>query len=180
MCEPIKHNAVQTLDRVSGLARNSKRNLYFQRSGTMSKEINDYIQELEKCIDEAHKTGDKYNFIDPAYDIIEGIENLENPFEAVEPILRLIERSPDIDYGGPGPFGSFVEKFSKTPEMNYEKLLVESLQRKPTEYTVYLLDRICRVKTYPDRPRYVKLIKTFADSDFLSDYWKEAIRSIEE
>ena len=146
----------------------------------MSKEINDYIQELEKCINKAHETGDKYNFIDPAYDIIDDIEKLENPFEAVEPILRLIERSPHIDYGGPGPFGSFVESYYKNPQMNYEELLIESLRRKPTAYTVYLLDRMCRDKAHPDRLHYVKLIKTFANSDFLSDFWKEAIQSIEE
>ena len=146
----------------------------------MQKEISGYIQNLEKCINEAHETGDKYKFIDPAYDIIDQIEKLQNPFEAVEPILRLIERSPDIDYGGPGPFGTFIESYYKNPQMNYEGLLIESLQRKPTMYTVFLLDRMCRDKSHPDRPHYVRLIKTFADSDFLSDFWKDAIRSIEE
>ena len=146
----------------------------------MPKEINDYIIELEELIKEAHKTGDKYVFQDPAYDITDELEKLENPFATVEPILRLIERSPDIDYGGPGPFGTFLEKFCcKGLNMGYEELLIESLQRKPTNYTIFLLNRICNDKNDPNRPHYVKIIKTYANSDCLSDFWKEAIRSIE-
>ena len=147
----------------------------------MPKEINDYIFELEELIRQAHETGDKYVFIDPAYDITDELEKLEKPFEAVELILRLIERSPKIDYGGPGPFGTFLEKFcQKGLNMGYEELLVESLQRKPTQYTIFLLMRICNDKNDPSRSRYVKIIKTDVDSDCLDDYWKEAIRSIEE
>jgi len=147
----------------------------------MPKEINDFILELEELIKKAHETGDKYVFQDPAYDITDALEELENPFEAVEPILHLIERCPDIDYGGPGPFGSFLEKFyRKDSNVRYEDLLLESLQRKPTPYTIFLLERICRDKDNPDRPCYVKAIKAYADSDCLDDYWKEAIRSIEE
>jgi len=143
----------------------------------MPKEINDYILELEKLIKEAHKTGDKYVFQDPAYDITDELEKLEKPFEAVEPVLRLIERGPDIDYGGPGPLGTFIENFYNK---GYEELLVESLQRKPTNYTIFLLNRVCNDKNDPDRHRYVKIIKSYANSNYLSDFWKEAIRNIEE
>jgi len=143
----------------------------------MKKEINDYILELEGLIIEAHKTGDKYVFQDSAYDIMDELESLENPFEAVEPILRLIERSPHIDYGGPGPFGNFIEKFW---HKGYEELLIESLQRKPTNYTIFLLIRICNDKNAPDRPRYIRIAKTYANSEYLSDFWKETIRNIKE
>jgi hypothetical protein len=144
------------------------------------KTINDYISELENYIKVAHKTGDKYAFQDPAYDIIDELEEFENPFEAVEPIFRLIERSPAIDFGGPGPFGTFLEQFYKeNPPMNFEESLIESLKRKPTEYTIYLLDRLCNDKDNPDRPRFVKLLKTFADCDCLSDFWKNAIAEAE-
>jgi len=147
----------------------------------MKKEINDYILELEELIKEAHKTGDKYVFQDPAYDITDALEELENPFEAVEPILQLIERCPDIDYGGPGPFGSFLEKFyRKDSNVRYEELLLESLQRNPKPYTIFLLERMCRDKHNPDRPRYVRIIKTYADSECLNNSWKETIRNIEE
>ena len=143
----------------------------------MPKEINDYVLELEELIKVAHKTGDKYIFQDPAYDITDELEKLEKPFEAVEPILHLIERSPDIDYGDPGPFGSFIEKFY---HKGYEELLIESLQRKPTRYTIFLLARICNDKSDPDRPRYVNIIKSYANSDCLDDNWKKIIQDIEE
>jgi hypothetical protein len=146
----------------------------------MQKTINDYISELENYIKVAHETGDKYAFQDPAYDIRDELEELENPFEAVEPIFRLIERSPDIDFGGPGPLGAFLERFyKKDPPMNLEESLIESLQRKPTMQTVYMLSRLCNDKNHPDRPRFVKLLKTFADCDFLDDFWKKSIEEEE-
>lgn len=147
----------------------------------MPKGINDYILELENFIKQAHESGNRCIFLDPAYDITYELEKLEKPFEAVEPILRLIERSPDIDYGGPGPFGTFLELFyRKGSGMNYEDLLIESLKRKPTAYTIFLLDRICRDKSNPDRPLYVEIIKTYANSDCLSDFWKKAIKEIDD
>lgn len=51
---------------------------------------------------------------------------MENNFEAIEPILQLIERSPDIDYGGPGPLGSFLENYYKK---GYEELLLKSIEK---------------------------------------------------
>jgi len=147
----------------------------------MRKEISDYIAEMEGLIAEAHKTGDKYAFQDPVYDITDELNELERPFEAVEPILRLIERSPDIDYGGPGPFGTFLEKFCrKGLDMGYEELLIESLRRKPTRYTIFLLARICNDKSDPDRPCYVKTIKQYANSDCLDDDWRKIIQDIGE
>ena len=143
----------------------------------VQKEIDDYIVKLEKYIDTANETGDEYAFIDPAYDIMDSIEMLEMPFEAVEPIFLLIERSPNIDFGGPGPLGSFLEGFYRN---GYEEALLKSLQRDPTEYTVYLLSRLCNDKNNKDRPKYIQLIKTYENNDCLSDDWKEIVKNISE
>lgn len=141
----------------------------------MKDKINNGIEQMEKAIHLANEKDDKYIFQDMAYDIMDEFETLENPFECVEAIFQLIERSPKVDYGGPGPFGSFLEQFYKK---GYEEKLIESLQRKPTEYTVFLLHRICNDKKNSDREKYVALIKTYANSDFLDDYWKETIQNI--
>ena len=120
-----------------------------------------YIPELEKYIQEAVKSGDKYDFIDPAYDITDELEELENPIEAVKPIFEMIERSPDIDYGGPGPLGSFLEKFSGK---GYEELLLESLHRKPVPFTIHLLHCMINDEKDPMRDSYLELMKAIAEN----------------
>ena len=76
----------------------------------MDARITELLEELKQAIDKAATTGDKYQFIDPAYDLTDELEQCEKPFDAVRPILELIESSPNIDFGGPGPLGSFMEK----------------------------------------------------------------------
>jgi len=121
----------------------------------MEKKVEDYIYELEKLIELADQEKDKYLFIDPAYELIDEIEELGNAFDFVESIFLLVERSPDIDFGGPGPFGSFLEKFYHN---GYEEILVKSLQRKPKEYTIYLLERLCNNESNPKRKEYCSLL----------------------
>jgi hypothetical protein len=87
------------------------------------------VLQHQKAIDKAATTGDKYQFIDPVFDLTDELEQCETPFDAVRPILELIESSPNIDFGGPGPLGSFMEKFYHE---GYEEELVASLKRKPT------------------------------------------------
>ncbi len=65
----------------------------------------------KQAIDQAAATGDKYQLIDPAYDVIDELEQYEPTFDAVRPILELLEASPNIDFGGPGSLGSFMEEF---------------------------------------------------------------------
>ena len=138
----------------------------------MQKNIDNYIEKLENWIIEAFEKKDKYLFQDPAYDLLDEIRGLDNRADFLEPIFLLIERCPDIDYGGPGPFGTFIEEYYKN---GYEEQLISSLKRKPMPYTVYLLNRLCNDKTHPNREQYVALLKTFANSDFLDDYWKQVI-----
>jgi len=137
----------------------------------MQNSIDSYIEQLESWINEAFEKKDKYLFQDPAYDLLDEVKELNNSVDFLEPLFKLIERSPDIDFGGPGPFGSFLEKFRE----EYREKLIESLKRKPTRYTIFLLCRICNAKNDPNRAEYIKLLKTFANSDFLDDYWKQVI-----
>lgn len=59
--------------------------------------------------------------------------------ESVEPILRFIEDHPNLDYGMPGPLVHFIEEFYLK---GYEERLIESVGRKPTMMTVWMLNRI--------------------------------------
>lgn len=49
--------------------------------------------------------------------------------------MLLIERSPDIDYGDPGPIGIFLESYRGK---GYDEKLLESIQRRITPYTLNL------------------------------------------
>ncbi len=79
------------------------------------------------------------DFLDRAEEIIEEIGENPNAFDAVEPILVLMENNPEVDYGTPGPLVHFVEGFYKN---GYEEKLTDSLTRKPIKHTVWMLNRI--------------------------------------
>jgi|GEM_PF-134380 len=121
----------------------------------MNPSIISIVQQLEQYIQKAYQSGNKYDFIDPAYELCLELERLKEPFDAVEPILMLIEHSPDIDYGGPGPLGSFLESFYRK---GYEEKLVESVTRKPTVYTIHLLERMINDPDDPNQSVYLSLL----------------------
>lgn len=80
--------------------------------------------------------------------------------EAVEPILRFMEKHPDLDYGVPGPLVHFVEKFY---HKGYEDKLLESVARKPTMMTVWMLNRIINdTKKAATRQKYIEAMKRAA------------------
>ncbi len=58
---------------------------------------------------------------------------------AVEPILRFMEEHPSVELGMPGALVHFAEKFYGH---GYEEKLLESLARRPTRHTIWMLDRI--------------------------------------
>src|SRR5262249_10173100 len=59
--------------------------------------------------------------------------------ETIEPVLQFIEQHPTIDFGMPGPLVHFVEKFRGR---GFEEKLMESVERKPTLPTVWMLNRV--------------------------------------
>lgn len=98
----------------------------------MHNELNQLMIKIEKSINTE-------DFIDVTYDIVEEIEESEDAFEAIQPIFKLMEKYPEINFGRPGPLVHFVEKFYKN---GYEEKLVESLKRKPKQHTVWMLNRV--------------------------------------
>lgn len=125
----------------------------------MTTQIETIITNLEQYIQKAYETGDEYEFIDLAYEICDELEAIEDNFNAIEPLFELIERSPDIDYGCPGPLGSFMENHYKN---GYEELLLKSIERKPTEYTLFLLHRLINDKNNSEHQKYLDLMKSIS------------------
>ena len=68
--------------------------------------------------------------------------------EILQAILRFMERHPEIEYGSPGGLVHFVETFP-----DYEENLVESVERQPTPYTVWMLNRVINGKRNDTKER---------------------------
>ena len=127
----------------------------------MKSVIETYINRLEHLILESDKQNDEYIFQDAAFDIIDEIKEFSDAIDYIEPIFLLIERSPAIDYGTPGPFASFLERFYHN---GYEEKLVESIKRKPKEYTRLLLERLCMDESNPNLEEYKNLLNSVMSS----------------
>lgn len=59
--------------------------------------------------------------------------------ETIEPILLFMESHPSLDFGRPGPLVHFVERFYGR---GYEQRLIQSIQRRPTALTAWMLNRV--------------------------------------
>ena len=89
------------------------------------------------------------------YEILNIIKE-EDSMLYIEWILHFMEENPKIYYGMPGPIVHFMEKKYKK---GYEKLLLESIKRKPTEHTVWMLNRILNDVNLEDRNVYMDVLK---------------------
>lgn len=88
--------------------------------------------------------------------------------EAVTPLLELMERHPMDDFGMPGAIVHFVERFYKN---GYEELLIESVKKRPTIHTVWMLNRV--MNGSENKNDYLEIMKEVTER---SDV-EEAIKS---
>ena len=84
--------------------------------------------------------------------------------QIVQEILELMERNPLIEFGFPGAFVHYVETFSGK---GYEELLYESIEKKPTVHTLWMLNRIINDE---DDNRYINLLKAVTERQDIEDY----------
>ena len=107
----------------------------------MSTPIEELFSQFRSAAQAASEQHDKWLIIDPVYEHLETLQ--ASALEQVLPhILALIEAYPELDYGGPGPFGSLIEEH---PMAAYTPALLESLQRQPSVQVIGSLDRTMRV-----------------------------------
>jgi hypothetical protein len=79
--------------------------------------------------------------------------------EILEILLQFIEGHPDVDYGSPGPLMHYMETFSG---LVYEGAVLASLARRPTSYTIWMLNRMINSAKGDDRLRLVEAMKACA------------------
>ena len=103
----------------------------------MSTTIEQLFSQFTRAAQAAQEQQDKWLIIDPVYEHLETLQAAA--LEQVLPhILTLIETYPELDYGGPGPFGSLIEEH---PMAAYTPALLASLERQPSVQVIGWLDR---------------------------------------
>lgn len=100
------------------------------------------------------------------YQIVEKIEKEQDSFAYVEPMFRLMEENPDVDFGLPGPIVTFIES---SYEKGYQKLLLDSVRRKPMGYTIWMINRIMNISDVRDKQMYVDLLRELLDRNDIGE-----------
>ena len=83
------------------------------------------------------------------YELTDKLDGNKDAILCIEPILRLIEKYPTADFGSPGPLVHTVERFRG----QYELKLLDSLDRRPTPLTIWMLNRVINGETNEARQR---------------------------
>lgn len=109
---------------------------------------------------------EKFDFSDEFYmseldQIVEDLESVERPSEAIESVFRFIENHPDEDLGLPGPLVHFVEQFGGK---GYGEKLATSLRRRATAKSVWMLNRLLNDPDLKEKPYYVSLMEELSRS----------------
>ena len=115
--------------------------------GLKSKKMK-YLEELNEAI--------KKEDFSMTFLILEKIKNEENPMDYFEDLFMFMENNPNIDYGMPGPIVHFMESYYKK---GYEDELLKSVKRKPTQHTVWMLNRILNDANLIGREKYIGVME---------------------
>lgn len=124
------------------------------------------IKEIENCIGT-----DDFECV--MEENIMKLEMQDVGIEAVEPLLQLMERHPLADFGVPGAIVHFVERFYKR---GYEQLLMESVKKRPTMHTVWMLNRI--INGSENKEDYIKIMLDIMNSTEIEVEIRELAKSL--
>ncbi len=82
----------------------------------------------------------------------------QNPdgFMACRTLIDLLERHPEIEFGTPGEPVHTLEHFAG----RYEVLLLESLKRRPTSMTIWMLNRMINAAVEPEKTQLWDALKS--------------------
>lgn len=125
--------------------------------------IENLLQEIEELIGSD-------DFIYDVEDKMELIKAEGAGIETVVPLLQIMERHPLADLGMPGAMVHFIETFYP----KYEPYLIESLNRRPTMHTVWMLNRCINVS--PKKGEYLTLMKAIADREDIEKEIRDSAR----
>lgn len=127
--------------------------------------MSDLLQDLENAV--------KSEDLLQTQEVIGKIKKETDAFEYIAPMLRLMEENPNLDFGDPGPMVHFMESYYRK---GYEQLLVQSIKRKPTAHTIWMLNRILNDPNLSDRQIYADALNELAARTDLDKSVVEAVQ----
>ena len=132
----------------------------------------DKIEEIKKEI-EIIDTIDDSNISDLdalCEDIIELNNEGWDTAILMDPLFRILEENSDFDFGMPGQIVHTLEKHYKK---GLEEELFKSLNRKPTFYTLWMLNRIINgTSDTKEKESYMEMLKSILQME-IPDYLKK-------
>lgn len=88
----------------------------------------------------------------------------------MDPLFRILEKNSDFDFGMPGQIVHTLEKHYKK---GLEEELFKSLNRKPTFYTLWMLNRIINgTSDTKEKESYMEMLKSILQME-IPDYLKK-------
>lgn len=88
----------------------------------------------------------------------------------MDPLFRILEKNSDFDFGMPGQIVHTLEKHYKK---GLEEELFKSLNRKPTFYTLWMLNRIINgTSDTKEKECYMEMLKSILQME-IPDYLKK-------
>jgi len=95
------------------------------------------------------------------HDLLDGVQELEDPEAFFAAAFRFFEEHSGADLGAPGPLVHLLERFYP----DYLDFLCASAKRKPTTYSVWMINRILNAELPVDRrTRLLALLRQAADN----------------
>lgn len=134
-------------------------------------EIDDIIERLEEALEEGV---DEFDY--EAENCMQELDESGAGFDAVEPLLRFMERHPMADFDTAGAVVRYAEQFFGR---GYEGALMKSVSRRPTLNTVRMLARVMGFAKENDQDYepFEDVLIDVLNSDF-EDEIKDSVREL--
>ena len=108
-----------------------------------------------KYLDELIKAISAEDFYETE-EVLEKVTQEDDSIEYVKSLLKYMEENPYIDYGMPGPIVHYIESYY---QKGYEELLYDSITDRPTQHTLWMLNRIINAPKLTDKDKYMSLLR---------------------
>lgn len=138
--------------------------------------MNKYIEPIVKFLEENKQWWlNESAFWLLQYDIVDKMKTENIGIESIQPILELMEKYPLVEFGTPGALTHFIESFYKENRTLYENLLEQSVKKKPTVHTVWLLNRL--INGSEKEKEYIEIMKFISNNKSLHEDIQAAAQS---
>ena len=117
--------------------------------------------------------------------LLEKVTAENYPKESLVPLLHVLENNPTHHFGEPGNVVRAIEKHYQ--ESDYFDLILQSIERVPTEYNLWLLNRVMNTFDYDDDADFLKRglsvfhkVEKESDIEGLKEIAREFIENFDE